>query len=135
MATVSQTAYEDERGAGWLVFASTMLGLAGIMSVLDGIVALSKSKFYVADATFLFSDLRTWGWIVLILGALLIVAAGGILAGSQFGRWFGIIAAGLSAISQFAFMQAYPFWTLLIFTCDLLVIYGLAIYGGRSTTD
>jgi len=135
VATVSQTAYEDERGAGWLVFASTMLGLAGIMSVLDGIVALSKSKFYVADATFLFSDLRTWGWIVLILGALLIVAAGGILAGSQFGRWFGIIAAGLSAISQFAFMQAYPFWTLLIFTCDLLVIYGLAIYGGRSTTD
>jgi len=135
VATVSQTAYEEERGAGWLIFASTMLGLAGIMSVLDGIVALSKSKFYVANATYMFSDLRTWGWIVLILGALLIVAAGGILAGSQFGRWFGIIAAGLSAISQFAFMQAYPFWTLLIFTCDLLVIYGLATYGGRSTTD
>jgi hypothetical protein len=28
-------------------------------------------------------------------------------------------------------IQAYPFWSLCIFAIDLLVIYGLAVYGGR----
>jgi hypothetical protein len=111
-----------------------MLGLAGIMSVIDGVVALSKSRFYTPTATYVFSDLRTWGWFVLIVGVLLIVAAMGIMAGSQFGRWFGIIAAGLSAITQFGMMQAYPFWSMLIFTCSVLVIYGLAAYGGKPST-
>lgn len=135
MASVTEQAYEDEaRGAGWLLFASTMLGLAGIMSAIDGIVALSRSKFYVVGATFVFSDLRTWGWIMLVIGALLIVAAGGTLARSQFSRWFGIFAAGLSALAQFSAMQAYPGWTMLIFAVDVLVIYALAAYGGSPDT-
>jgi hypothetical protein len=125
---------EDERGAGWITFAATMLGLAGIMSGIDGIVALARSRFYVANATFVFSDLRTWGWIMLVMAVLLIVAAGGVLAGSQFARWFGILAAGLSALSQFSAMQAYPGWTMLVFACDVLVIYALARYGGSRDT-
>ena len=39
-----------------------------------------------------------------------------------------------STISQFMFIQAYPFWALMLFVCDLLVIYGLAAYGGRRST-
>lgn len=134
MATVTQSAYdEDVRGEGWLVFAGAMLGLAGILSVIDGVVALSKSKFYTANATYVFSDLRTWGWIVLIVGVLLIMAAMGVLSGSQWSRWFGMVMAGLSAIAVFSSIQMYPFWALMLFTCDLLVIYALAKYGGRRS--
>ncbi|MFL5942505.1 MAG: hypothetical protein ACJ75L_04485 [Gaiellaceae bacterium] len=135
MATVSHqdAAYEDVAGSGWLTFAASMLGLVGILSVIDGIVALSKSRFYVADATYVFSDLRTWGWITLIIGAIAILAAGGILAGSQWARWFGMFAAGLNAIGLFSFAPGYPLWTLIIFACDVLVIYALAVYGGRRT--
>jgi hypothetical protein len=135
VTAVTQQAYdEDEKGAGWLVFAATMLGLAGIMSVIDGIVALSRSRFYTTNAVYVFSDLRTWGWIMLVVGALLIVAAGGTLAGSSFSRWFGIFAAGLCAISQFMAVQAYPLWSLLVFGCAVLVIYALAAYGGNRDT-
>jgi hypothetical protein len=136
VATVSQqeAAYEDVAGSGWLTFAASMLGLVGILAVIDGIVALSKSKFFVANQTYVFSDLRTWGWITLILGVVAILAAGGILAGSQWARWFGMIAAGLNAIGIFAFAPAYPIWTLLIFACSVLVIYALAVYGGRRST-
>ncbi|HEY2355363.1 MAG TPA: hypothetical protein VGH79_10745 [Gaiellaceae bacterium] len=130
MASVTQ---DDERGVNWLVFASTMLGLAGIMSVIDGIVALSRSKFYAPYATYVFSDLRTWGWIMIVVGVLLVVAAMGVVAGSQFGRWFGIGAAVLSALAQFSAMQAYPGWTMLIFAVDVLVIYALAAYGGKPS--
>lgn len=135
MATVSHqdAGYEEVAGSGWLMFAASMLGLVGILAVIDGIVALSKSKFFVANQTYVFSDLRTWGWITLILGVVAILAAGGILAGSQWARWFGMIAAGLNAIGIFAFAPAYPIWTLLIFGCSVLVIYALAVYGGKRT--
>jgi hypothetical protein len=133
-ATHQEAAYEDVAGAGWLTFAATMLGLVGILCVIDGIVGLSKSKFYTAGATYVFSDLRTWSWITLIVGVLAIMAAGGVLAGSQWARWFGMFAAGLNAIALFSSSQAYPFWTLIIFACDILVIYALAVYGGRRST-
>jgi hypothetical protein len=137
VATVTrEAAYEeDDQGVGWLIVAATLLGLAGILNVIDGIVALSRSKFYTANATYVFSDLRTWGWIVLAVGALLIIAAMGTLSGSQFARWFGISAAGLNAIAQFMFIQAYPFWALVVFACDVIVIYALARFGGRRAAD
>jgi hypothetical protein len=134
VATVSSTYEEEERGYGWLMFAATMLGLAGILTIIDGIVALSKSKFYTANATYVFSNLHTWGWITLIIGVLLILAAMGVVSGSQWARWFGMIVAGLNAIAQFSFIQAYPFWSLLVFALDVLVIYALAVYGGRRAT-
>ena len=65
----------DVAGGGWITFAALMLGLAGTFNVIDGIVALSKSSFFTTNATYVFSDLRTWGWIVLILGVLQLVAA------------------------------------------------------------
>jgi len=125
---------DDPEGAGWLLFAATMLGLAGIMGVLDGIIALAKSKVYFAGASYVVSDVRTWGWIALLVGVLLILAAGGVLSGSSWSRWFGIFAAGLSAVSHFTWMQVYPFWSLVIIAIDILVIYALAAYGGRRTT-
>ena len=124
--------FDEEKGFGWLLFAATMLGLAGILSIFDGIGALAKSSFYVANAHFMFSDLRTWGWFMLIVGVLLIVAAMGVFSGSGFARWFGIFAASLSLIAHFGALQAYPFWSLIIITLDILVIYALAVYGGRK---
>jgi hypothetical protein len=77
-----------------------------------------------------FSDLNTWGWIVLILGIIEGLAALSILSGSQFARWFGISAAGLNAIGQLMFIPVYPWWGLAMFSVDMLIIYALAVYGG-----
>jgi hypothetical protein len=134
VASVTQDdAYEfdQEKAFGWLLFAATMLGLAGVLSVIDGIMALSQSKFYAANAHYVFSDLRTWGWITLFMGVLLIIAAMGVFSGSAFARWFGIFAASLNLIAHFGMIQAYPFWSLIIITLDILVIYALAVYGGK----
>jgi hypothetical protein len=123
----------EVKGAGWIVYAATMLGLAGTLAVLDGIVALSRSSFYAAGARFVFSDLRTWGWITLALGVVAILAAFAIVAGAAWGRWFGITVASLNAIGQLAWIQAYPWWSVAIFTLDMLVIYALAVYGGKKS--
>jgi hypothetical protein len=108
-----------------------LLGLAGIWNVVDGILAISKSHVYTANASYVFSDLKTWGWIVLILGILEGLAALAILSGSEWARWFGIGVAGINAIGQLSFVPVYPFWGLMMFAVDILIIYALAVYGGR----
>ncbi len=125
--------YDDaDRGDGWLLFAALMLGLAGTFNVIDGIVALSKSKFFTQNATYVFSDLRTWGWIVVVLGIVQILAALAVVNRSQWARWFGVGAAGVNAIAQLVWIPAYPFWSLAMFAVDVLVIYGLTVYGSRG---
>jgi hypothetical protein len=121
----------EEKATGMLTFAAVTLALAGAFNVIDGIVGLSKTTFFSPDAVYVFSDLRTWAWIVLGLGILQGLAALGITRGSQVARWFGIGVAALNAIAQLSFVQAYPFWALSVFALDILVIYALAAYGGR----
>jgi uncharacterized membrane protein (DUF2068 family) len=121
----------DIAGGGWLMFAAMLLGLAGTFNVFDGILAISKSKFFTPSATYVFSDLKTWGWIVLILGVMQLVAAFTLFNGSEYARWFGIIAASVNAIGQLMFIPALPFWSLAMFSLDIMIIYGLSVYAGH----
>lgn len=119
-------------GQGWIAFATVMLVLGGALGLIHGIVALAKSSFFVAGAQFVFSDLRTWGWIVAIVGGLTLLAGLAVSGGSELARWFGIGVAGLQALAQIMMIQAYPFWSLCVFAIDLVVIYALAVYGGAK---
>jgi len=90
--------YAEPKGLGWVTFATVLLGLAGIWNFVDGILAISSSHVYTANASYVFSDLNTWGWIVMILGIIEGIAGLTLLTGSEFARWFGIVAAGLNAL-------------------------------------
>jgi len=123
---------DSEEGVGWVVFAGIMILIAGILNTIWGIAAIGNSKFFTQNATYILSSLNTWGWIVLIIGVLQLFAAFSIWQGGAYGRWIGIITAGFSAIASLMSIGAYPFWALCLFGIDLLVIYGLAAYGGRQ---
>ena len=105
--------------------------LVGILNVIWGIAAIGDSSFFIHDTRYILSNLNTWGWVTVILGAVQILAAYSIWSGNQFGRWVGITVAGLSSIGALMSIPAYPFWSLAIFAVDILVIYGLAAYGGQ----
>jgi hypothetical protein len=135
MTTTSQDWAEGgvaARGTGWVAFAAVMLGLAGLWNVLEGILAIGRSRVFVNDATFVFSDLNTWGWIILCLGAIQLFASFSIVSGSEFGRWLGVGAALLNSIGQLYFMPAYPLWGTLMFAVDVIIVYALIVYGGKQ---
>ena len=117
-------------GSGWVLFAGIMIMMVGVLNIIWGIAAIDRSSFFVQDSQYIFSDLRTWGWIILVLGGLQLAAAFSIWAGGSMGRWFGIAAATVNAMAALLSIPAYPFWSLAVFAIDILVIYGLAAYGG-----
>ena len=126
-----QNANDEAQGGGWILFAAIMITIAGALNVIWGIAAISESKFFTQNATYVLSSLNTWGWIVLIIGVLELGAAYSIVAGGQLGRWFGIFMAGINSIAALMSIPAYPFWALCLFGVDILIIYGLAAYGGQ----
>jgi hypothetical protein len=109
-----------------------MLLVVGIFNVIDGIAAIANSHVFVANAHYVFGDLRAWGWVVLILGLLQLLAGGGVMVGNQAARWFGIAVIGLNLVAQLFFIPAYPFWALTIIAFDVFALYGLCVYGSRA---
>ena len=119
-------------GHGLIVFASVLLVILGFFNLIYGIAAIAHSHVFIANAHYVFGNLRTWGWITLILGVLQLVAAAGIVAGNQLARWFAVAVLGLNAIDQMFFLPAYPFWSLVIIAVDVVALYGLCAYGSRE---
>ena len=122
-------------GYGMVVFAAVLLGMLGLFNLIDGIAAVARSSVFIGNARFVFGDLRTWGWVALILGAAQALAAIGVLAGNQLARWFGVAVIGLNAINQMLFLPGYPFWSLMIIAVDVVALWGLCAYGSRDNID
>lgn len=119
-------------GAGWILFAAIMFVIAASLNIIWGIAAVAESGFFVASASYiLITDLTVWGWIAIGFGALELLAVLSIWRGGAFGRWFGILVAGLSIVLALMSMPAYPFWSLVLVAINMLVVYGLATYGGK----
>ena len=123
---------ERRQGFGLIVFAAVMLLVVGFFNLIDGIVAIAKSHFFVGNAHYVIGDLRAWGWTVLILGALQLLVAAGVVTGNQVARWTAVVLIGLNAIAQMMFLPHYPFWSLLIIALDVVALWGLCAYGSRE---
>jgi predicted membrane protein len=125
--------YDDTSGEGWVMFAASMLGLLAVLNFIDGLAAVSNSKFFVNNAQFVISNLNTYGWALIILSVCLAGLAIGIGMRVKGLRWIGVLVAAVNAIVQLAFIPAYPFWSLALFSLDILVIYGLVAHGAKSS--
>ena len=126
----------DRRGGGWLVFAAVVLGVAGIMRIFDAIWAFRYHGVLPEnfEAAIFGHSLKTYGWIYLIVAAVLIVCAVLVLSGSQVARWVGVAAGAIIAISAVWWMPYYPVWSLTYIAIGALVIYALVVYGGNAET-
>ena len=116
---------------GLILFAAILMIMTGVFQALEGLIAIFENEFYVATRNYLFQfDATTWGWIHLVVGVLVAFAGWGLLSGRTWARAVAITLAVLSAIANFLFIPYYPFWSLLIITLDVFVIWAVAAHGG-----
>jgi hypothetical protein len=129
----SAVAYGPEPTAwtGWVVFASAMMFLLGSFQAIQGLVAIFDDGYYgvTENGLVVNVDYTAWGWAHLILGVLILVSAVGVLAGNVAARTVAVLLAGLSAIANLLFIAAYPLWSVIVITVDILVIYALTVHG------
>jgi hypothetical protein len=72
-------------------------------------------------------DITTWGWIQLVVGAVVVLTGLGLLAGNTAARWAGVFLLSVNAILQIVWFPAAPLWALLMITLDLVLIFFLCI--------
>jgi hypothetical protein len=127
--------YDDSKGQGLVTFAGVMITIAATLNVLYGIAAIDSAHVFVNNAKYVFGDLNTYGWILLLLGVVQYFAAFAIWRGASWGRWFGVACASANAILQTLWIPAYPILAMTILTLDIIAIWGLLAYGGRRAAD
>ena len=124
-----------ERVSGWKMFAGIMLLIVGFLNAFDGLVAITQANYIrrnTGGVLPITNNVKTWGWVALIIGVIVILAAFGVLAGATWARIVGIFVASVNLMFQFAYLGHYPLWSFTVIVIDILVIYGLAAHGGRE---
>jgi hypothetical protein len=114
----------------WGIFGATMMILGGILNIIHGLVALLNDDWAVwTNSGSVYFDLTTWGWVHVLVGALVILAGAAVLTGNVLARTVGVILAGLSLVANFAYIPVQPLWALTVITLDALVIWALTAHG------
>ena len=130
-----QRRFDQEPGPtaweGWVGFAGIMMILIGTFGAMEGLVGIFKDEYFVVSNNNLVVsfDYTTWGWVHLVLGVIVFAAGFGVLIGKLWARAVGILLAMVSAVVNIAFIAAYPVWSTIVITLDVLVIWALAVHG------
>lgn len=125
--------------AGWVAFAGIMLITLGGFQAVEGLVALfGDSLFLVGPEGLVVNvDHDAWGWTHLVLGIVAVAVGFGLIAGNVVARVAGTAIAMISAILNLGFISAYPVWSTIVITLDVIVIYAIVVHGRelRSVND
>ena len=126
---MSPTSETREIAAGWgTTFAGAMMIIVGLFEFVQGLVAvINGNQFFVTTPNYVFQiNVTTWGWIHLVLGAVIAVAGLFIFTGNIVARSLGMLLAGLQALANFVWLPYSPLWSIIIIAIDVFIIWSLA---------
>jgi hypothetical protein len=128
---------EDDRApkssawGGWITFASALFVVLGIFNVLNGITALARHQVLITGShSQVVFNLTTWGWILIVFGALQLVTGYLLQRGAVWVRSMAVLLCMLNAIAQLAFLPHYPIWSTMVIAIDVLTIWAVTVHGG-----
>jgi hypothetical protein len=124
--------------AGWIGFAAIVLVIIGGIDFFQGLIAIFEDEYFVVTQSgFLVVDLTAWGWVMLIWGALLVLAGLALGAGQGWARWFAIVVVSLNVFAQLGFLgnSQYPLWALTALALNIVVLYALTARWAESKAE
>ena len=118
------------RGAGRAIFAAVLLLIAGTLNIIYGIGALDSANIYANDTRYIFTNLNTMGWVLIVLGLIQLTGGFSLMAGNTYGRVIGLVGASLGAIGALLSIGgSNPWWSLAIFALCVYIIQGILVLG------
>ena len=122
--------------SGWVAFAAWFILITGCIAVFQGLIAIIREHYYVFGSNqVVVFNVKTWGWIALIWGILLVLTGFGLLSGAGWARWVAIVIASLAIILQLGFLGSSPYflWTLTVIGLMAIVLYALIVRWHEAT--
>jgi uncharacterized membrane protein len=121
---------------GWTMFASIMMIFIGVSHAIAGLSGIIHDDFYAVLPNYVLKfDATTWGWIHLIGGIIVVLAAFSLFSGAVWARTVGVIIAAVSALVSIAWIPIYPIWSIVIIAIDVTVIWALTVHGRDYASD
>ena len=118
------------RGSGRAAFVAALLLIVGTLNIIYGIGSVGDATAVVGDQRLIFTNLHTYGWVLIILGVIQLTAGLSLLGGNTYGRVLGIVAASLGALNALAAIGGRnPWWSLGAFALCIYILHGLIIFG------
>ncbi|MEV0294675.1 hypothetical protein [Nocardia sp. NPDC050710] len=115
--------------AGTAIGAAVLLLTVGILQILEGISAVAEDELFIVGPEYIYQfDTTTWGWIHIVLGAVLIVCALGLMTGTTWGKVAAIVIAALAIVANFLSLPYYPWWSVLIIALSIVVIWAVSTW-------
>jgi hypothetical protein len=115
------------KSSGWPVFVGVYLLTVGILNVLWGIAAIAGKSNFVEDGL-VWSTLTTWGWVVLVVGAVQLLGAGLVSARRAGGAMIAGFLAFLGLLVNFLSIGAYPIWSVILMSIDALILWAVTVH-------
>lgn len=117
---------------GWVMFASLLMILSGFVHILYGIGSLfTQNWFLYANQSIYLVDGRTGGWVLILVGILLLVSGALLLSGNAFGRAMGMLLATIGIIANLAYIGIAPIWSILAVIVNALILYAVGAHGSE----
>ena len=120
--------------AGTSMAAAVIMVTVGIIQFFQGIAAVAEDEVFVLGIEYVYKfDLTTWGWIHIVLGALVAIVGLALFTGAGWARVSAIIVAAISILANFLWLPYYPAWSLLIIALDVVVIWAVSTWTPEPT--
>ena len=124
--------------AGWIGFGGLVMILLGGLAFFQGLIAVIEDNYYVVTQSgFLVFDVTGWGWVMMIWGIILVLVGLALISGQDWARWVSIVLVSLNVFAQLGFVgnSAYPLWSLLVLTLNIIVLYALIVRWDESQLE
>ncbi|MET7398512.1 hypothetical protein ABZS66_34000 [Dactylosporangium sp. NPDC005572] len=120
----------------WTAFGTTMLTLVGTLNVSQGLLVgfASGGVGFDRDAV-AFTSAGTWAAATVTLGVLLGVTGIALRRRKGAVKFAAAGIVALHAISQLAMLRAYPAWSLLMVTLDVIILFVLTVPRSRAVDE
>jgi|SRR5688572_1220358 len=117
---------------GWIMFAAIMMIIAGIAHTVYGLASLFNQGWYLyVNEQLYIVDSTTGGWLLMLIGILLLISGALLFSGNIIGRIMGVVLATLGILANLAYIGIAPIWSIVGIVVNAIVLYAIGAHGSE----
>jgi len=124
---------------GWIGFAGFLMILSGAFQAIDGLIGIFRSSFFLvsnnSNQLVLIQNVHSWGWVNLIIGAVVVLAGISLFSGTTWSRVIAVILAMFAATANLVAIALYPIWSIIVIALSVMVMYAVIVHGSELKED